>query len=353
MATDYAPSQLVNNVQRVAVSEVAAIWKAVAADYWGYLLAPQRLVRAQSGNFQIHLTEQDVPVSADRAPGAAAGEIITKLFPGPWYECVNRVLKEPIPIESIGNLSDATEVDLVQLVAQNLAQQLIRNDMGQVAKKFSAVDPWTGNYDAAYAATIFVNVGTQVSNVAGAWATPGTATPLADIAAIKQALVGLGPAAPNTLIVSEQVALAIRETDEYKAEYGDRDQQGTAGLEPVIRGMNVLVDKRKMKFGGTDRYPFHDCCVLTRVEPWSLMYTGHAVRPTWENSVGKAAESRAAVGTVSVPELPAELTVLTWDDPEPSKHSVNVSIDAGYDGLVIPFEDGLSPVTGVLYSCLT
>lgn len=282
----------------------------------GYI-ADQVVGRYNSNSRKGLLMEKDAADTAlrssVRSPGGEAVEVESGYKDGNPFHCKDRTRKERVPIEELQAAADDFALDVYGEKAATLTEQWYNEREALVASLFCNTDPLTGEYSAALASANYASTANQIVSLAltEQWSDAANCDPFGDIKTARLWFAKNSFVTPNTVIIPEDVALNLRETTAYKAEYGDRDLQAVANIDPILRGLRVLIPSAKVENkAGSMRYLWEN--------------------KVWIGNIDSGAPQRAFRGhAVEVTYTKGDTGVRVWDDPSPDKKTSYVQVMNG------------------------
>lgn len=333
---------------------IAQILWDVVMDYWAQpnetfladLLAPRVPVTKEAGFWDREVTEEDdVLLDDGRAPGEAPKEVSAQYETGPVFVTTQRALREPVTYEDHAFWSSELGINRAQVAAQRVARRLLLNREARVTSYFLSCNPLTRVYDASMG--VYSNYSTQVVDLStynpgsGAgdeqW-TDANSDPLDFITVQVEKLLDLGTS-PNVVIVPEKLWFVLRRNTAVKAELAeDRDvyAEGTLQREE-LRDLQVIRYGRRARLSGAATNLFGTNVWVGRLDDsYGPDWRGHVVQPVFNGSAtvwpfeGQIEDEYAMDG----------LTVRIYGAGDPGTRKYYVDVDAGYDGVLQPWNDG-------------
>lgn len=240
-------------------------------------LAPIIPITSKHGKLAEEGAEQNYLHVAERAPGAAPGEVVTSQAAGISYLAVERTIRERVTDEEVAAGQESFGIDVLAQKALKLAKKLKNIHEAKTTALFTSVDWFTRVYSSGLG--YFADYATQVVTLlAGSHWNDNAVDPSDAIDTAKEWFVQNAPFPATHVILSEETWLAVGANTNYRTEYGDnRDLQPVAGMLPRWRELEVVVSRGKFDNQSGGWVPFlGNHCWVGRLGPLDQSYTSYA-----------------------------------------------------------------------------
>lgn len=295
--TKYVEGVFVNRYKQMAEDFIA---DRVMAPYVADTMSGMIL---ESDDSELYVTDPR------RAQGASAGTVESGVAQGNTFNVTDEVLREPVTWEQLQQEATEFGLNAYNRAANALAGRFLRWKEAHAASLFRSINPVTRAYSTALG--IYNSYTNQVTTLLDGshWDQTG-GDPLDDIYVLRKWLEENTFYTPNTLIIPEHVALAVRENANVVSEFGNSDDLFNKNVPEQLRGLNIIRPRAKAKFeDGATSIIWGDDVWLGHIDlatPWQ----SHAVDVRWS--------------------LGGDMSMAVTQDPDESRKVNYVKIANGY-----------------------
>jgi hypothetical protein len=286
-------------------------------------LAPVVTVKNHIGSLLEKDMSENDPIDWRRAPGAPAATVRSGYKIGTNYFCFDQTVKERVTWEDVQVAQEAFATDVFAQKGATLARRAQIAKEIRVAAMFRSLNPLSFAYNSG--AGVFSDYSNQVNSLSGGacWDQSSTCDPFGNILTAKDWFAANTAVEPNIMIMSAPVAYALRESAEFKKEYGTfHDLQEIGDLPGTLRGISVYVAQSKYKLPGTlasFRQIWGSDCWIGYVDQIGNGTSGHAVQVKYAGG---------------------EIGTKVWQDPELDRKLWFVQQCLGMYDYVVPRSGG-------------